>query len=175
MKIPYCFDFSLIVHSAFQAWYVTCTKYFTTLFLKIACTVLYIDELRLCLGVYTKLRDPQISWEKKISIAQNAWSDEKCFIPNKHQILLDWVCQKLVDHILYKKDKKLDGEQMSREVKDLWAYFENVLQSASKPVNGKESVCVPLTLMPQLVQVSGSYGYPLKPGSYEQCKRKEKI
>ncbi|XP_031552691.1 unhealthy ribosome biogenesis protein 2 homolog, partial [Actinia tenebrosa] len=107
-------------------------------------------------GVYTKLRDPQVSWENKISIAQNAWSDEKCFIPNKQQVLLDWVCQKLVDHILYKKDKRpVDGEQISREVKDLWGYFKKILQNIStcKPLNGEDSVHIPLTLMPQLVQV----------------------
>jgi hypothetical protein len=60
------------------------------------------------LGVYTKLRDPSIPWEKKISVAKRAWSDEKCFIPNKQQVLLDWVCQQLINNILYRKEKRLD-------------------------------------------------------------------
>ncbi|NXR81750.1 URB2 protein, partial [Pycnonotus jocosus] len=73
-------------------------------------------------GIYLKLRSNQTSWDDKLKLARFAWVSHQCVLPNKEQVLLDWVSQTLVNS--YKK-LKLENEFVEK----LWAYLDNVIHS----------------------------------------------
>nr|XP_030124162.3 unhealthy ribosome biogenesis protein 2 homolog [Taeniopygia guttata] len=74
-------------------------------------------------GIYQKLKSAKTSWEDKLRLARFAWISHQCILPNKEQILLDWVSQALVSN--YKKKRELEDEVVEK----LWAYLDSVIHS----------------------------------------------
>ncbi|NWZ89630.1 URB2 protein, partial [Nesospiza acunhae] len=74
-------------------------------------------------GIYLKLKSAKTSWEDKLKLARFAWISHQCVLPNKEQVLLDWVSQALVSN--YKKKHELEDEVVEK----LWAYLDNVIHS----------------------------------------------
>ncbi|CAI7935415.1 Hypothetical predicted protein, partial [Podarcis lilfordi] len=74
-------------------------------------------------GIHLKLKSAKTSWEDKLKLAQFAWISHQCFLPNKEQVLLDWVCHTLVSC----SNKKL--ELPNDIVEKLWTYLDNILHS----------------------------------------------
>ncbi|XP_066472804.1 unhealthy ribosome biogenesis protein 2 homolog isoform X2 [Tiliqua scincoides] len=73
-------------------------------------------------GIHLKLKSSKTSWEDKLKLAQFAWISHQCFLPNKEQVLLDWVSHTLVS--CYKKLKLSD-----EIIEKLWLYLDNILHS----------------------------------------------
>ncbi|NWI67064.1 URB2 protein, partial [Todus mexicanus] len=74
-------------------------------------------------GVYLKLKSAKTSWEDKLKLAQFAWVSHQCVLPNKEQVLLDWVSHTLI--VYYNKKLKLEDEVVEK----LWAYLDNIIRS----------------------------------------------
>ncbi|NWH66563.1 URB2 protein, partial [Geococcyx californianus] len=74
-------------------------------------------------GVYLKLKSAKTSWEDKLKLARFAWVSHQCVLPNKEQVLLDWVSHALVSY--YNKKLELEDEVVEK----LWAYLDNVIHS----------------------------------------------
>ncbi|NWV51948.1 URB2 protein, partial [Daphoenositta chrysoptera] len=74
-------------------------------------------------GIYLKLKSAKTSWEDKLKLARFAWISHQCVLPNKEQVLLDWVSQALVSN--YNKKLELEDEVVEK----LWAYLDNVIHS----------------------------------------------
>ncbi|XP_056342389.1 unhealthy ribosome biogenesis protein 2 homolog [Oenanthe melanoleuca] len=74
-------------------------------------------------GIYVKLKNPNTSWEDKLKLARFAWVSHQCVLPNKEQVLLDWVSRTLVSN--YNKKSELEDEVVEK----LWAYLDNVIHS----------------------------------------------
>ncbi|XP_050170253.1 unhealthy ribosome biogenesis protein 2 homolog [Myiozetetes cayanensis] len=74
-------------------------------------------------GIYGKLKSSKTSWEDKLKLARFAWISHQCFLPNKEQVLLDWVSHTLVSN--YNKKLELDDEVVEK----LWTYLDNVIHS----------------------------------------------
>ncbi|NXX65514.1 URB2 protein, partial [Spizella passerina] len=74
-------------------------------------------------GIYLKLKSAKTSWEDKLKLARFAWISHQCVLPNKEQVLLDWVSQALVSN--YNKKHELEDEVVEK----LWAYLDNVIHS----------------------------------------------
>ncbi|NWT94039.1 URB2 protein, partial [Urocynchramus pylzowi] len=74
-------------------------------------------------GIYLKLKSAKTSWEDKLKLARFAWISHQCVLPNKEQVLLDWVSQALVSN--YNKKRELEDEVVEK----LWAYLDNVIHS----------------------------------------------
>ncbi|XP_027757943.1 unhealthy ribosome biogenesis protein 2 homolog isoform X1 [Empidonax traillii] len=74
-------------------------------------------------GIYGKLKSSKTSWEDKLKLARFAWISRQCFLPNKEQVLLDWVSHTLVSN--YNKKLELDDEVVEK----LWTYLDNVIHS----------------------------------------------
>ncbi|KAJ1153728.1 hypothetical protein NDU88_006486 [Pleurodeles waltl] len=74
-------------------------------------------------GIHLKLKSPRTSWQDKLKIAHFAWISEQCFVPNKEQVLLDWVSHALTGN----NSKKLDLDD--GVVEKLWAYFDSIVNS----------------------------------------------
>ncbi|XP_075059556.1 unhealthy ribosome biogenesis protein 2 homolog [Mixophyes fleayi] len=74
-------------------------------------------------GIHLKLKNSKVPWEDKIKLAHFAWINHQCFIPNKEQVLLDWVSHVLVGH----HTKKLNLEQDVAQ--KLWGFLDNILHS----------------------------------------------
>ncbi|XP_019382895.1 PREDICTED: unhealthy ribosome biogenesis protein 2 homolog isoform X1 [Gavialis gangeticus] len=74
-------------------------------------------------GIHLKLKSAKTSWEDKLKLAHFAWVSHQCFLPNKEQVLLDWVSHTLVSFY----NKKLDLED--EVVEKLWAYLDNIIHS----------------------------------------------
>ncbi|XP_069811154.1 unhealthy ribosome biogenesis protein 2 homolog [Dendropsophus ebraccatus] len=74
-------------------------------------------------GIHLKLKNSKIPWEHKLKLAHFAWISHQCFIPNKEQFLLDWVCQTLVG--FHTKKQNLDGDVEQK----LWVFLDNILHS----------------------------------------------
>ncbi|NXL41895.1 URB2 protein, partial [Podilymbus podiceps] len=74
-------------------------------------------------GIYVKLKSTKTSWEDKLKLARFAWISHQCVLPNKEQVLLDWVSHALVSY--YNKKLELDDEVVEK----LWAYLDNVIHS----------------------------------------------
>ncbi|XP_059324343.1 unhealthy ribosome biogenesis protein 2 homolog isoform X2 [Ammospiza nelsoni] len=74
-------------------------------------------------GIYLKLKSAKTSWEDKLKLARFAWISHQCVLPNKEQVLLDWVTQALVSN--YNKKHELEDEVVEK----LWAYLDNVIHS----------------------------------------------
>nr|XP_056708740.1 unhealthy ribosome biogenesis protein 2 homolog [Euleptes europaea] len=74
-------------------------------------------------GIHLKLKSSKTSWEDKLKLAQFAWISHQCFLPNKEQVLLDWVSHTLVS--CYNKKLELSDEITEK----LWVYLDNILRS----------------------------------------------
>ncbi|XP_005148644.2 unhealthy ribosome biogenesis protein 2 homolog [Melopsittacus undulatus] len=74
-------------------------------------------------GIYQKLKSAKTSWEDKLKLARFAWVSHQCVLPNKEQVLLDWVSHVLVSY--YNKKLELEDEVVEK----LWAYLDNVIHS----------------------------------------------
>ncbi|XP_072188506.1 unhealthy ribosome biogenesis protein 2 homolog [Excalfactoria chinensis] len=74
-------------------------------------------------GVHLKLKSARTPWEDKLKLARFAWVSHQCFLPNKEQVLLDWVSHTLVSY--YNKKLELEDEVVEK----LWAYLDNVIHS----------------------------------------------
>ncbi|NXF53507.1 URB2 protein, partial [Oceanites oceanicus] len=74
-------------------------------------------------GIYLKLKSAKTSWEDKLKLAHFAWISHQCVLPNKEQVLLDWVSHALVSY--YNKKPELEDEVVEK----LWAYLDNVIHS----------------------------------------------
>ncbi|XP_074436239.1 unhealthy ribosome biogenesis protein 2 homolog isoform X1 [Larus michahellis] len=74
-------------------------------------------------GIYLKLKSAKTPWEDKIKLARFAWVSHQCVLPNKEQVLLDWVSHALVSY--YNKKFELEEEVVEK----LWAYLDNVIHS----------------------------------------------
>ncbi|NXG73121.1 URB2 protein, partial [Baryphthengus martii] len=74
-------------------------------------------------GIYLKLKSSKTSWEDKLKLAQFAWVSHQCVIPNKEQVLLDWVSHTLT--VYYNKKLKLEDEVVEK----LWVYLDNIIHS----------------------------------------------
>ncbi|XP_074752824.1 unhealthy ribosome biogenesis protein 2 homolog [Athene noctua] len=74
-------------------------------------------------GIYLKLKSAKTSWEDKLKLARFAWISHQCVLPNKEQVLLDWVSHALVSY--YNKKPELEDEVVEK----LWAYLDNVIHS----------------------------------------------
>ncbi|XP_057263003.1 unhealthy ribosome biogenesis protein 2 homolog [Pezoporus wallicus] len=74
-------------------------------------------------GIYLKLKSAKTSWEDKLKLARFAWVSHQCVLPNKEQVLLDWVSHVLVSY--YNKKPELEDEVVEK----LWAYLDNVIHS----------------------------------------------
>ena len=46
-------------------------------------------------GIYWKLQDASLSWSDKVKIARYTWKFDHVRLPNKEQVVLDWLCQSL--------------------------------------------------------------------------------
>ncbi|KAM6462294.1 unhealthy ribosome biogenesis protein 2 homolog isoform 1-T1 [Liasis olivaceus] len=74
-------------------------------------------------GIHLKLKSPKTSWEDKLKLARFAWISHQCFLPNKEQVLLDWVSHSLVS--CYNKKLELPDEIIEK----LWMYLDNIIHS----------------------------------------------
>ncbi|NXO00203.1 URB2 protein, partial [Rhinopomastus cyanomelas] len=74
-------------------------------------------------GIYRKLKSARTSWEDKLKLAHFAWISHQCVLPNKEQVLLDWVSHALVSY--YNKKSELEDEVVEK----LWAYLDNIIHS----------------------------------------------
>ncbi|XP_030304285.1 unhealthy ribosome biogenesis protein 2 homolog isoform X1 [Calypte anna] len=74
-------------------------------------------------GIYLKLKSGKTSWEDKLKLAHFAWISHQCVLPNKEQVLLDWVSHTLVSY--YNKKLELEDEVVEK----LWAYLDNIIHS----------------------------------------------
>ncbi|KAM6367747.1 unhealthy ribosome biogenesis protein 2 homolog isoform 2-T4 [Alca torda] len=74
-------------------------------------------------GIYLKLKSAKTPWEDRIKLARFAWVSHQCVLPNKEQVLLDWVSHALVSY--YNKKFELEEEVVEK----LWAYLDNVIHS----------------------------------------------
>ncbi|XP_048590183.1 unhealthy ribosome biogenesis protein 2 homolog isoform X2 [Nematostella vectensis] len=104
-----------------------------------------VIEMDVTKGVYQKLKNPSISQDEKISLVSSAWQSDKCFIPNKHQVLLDWVCQEIINS--YKKDFRAT-EKSSSSLKGLWIFTVSLLENLAHQIS-----TVSVVIKPHLLQV----------------------
>ncbi|XP_078262049.1 unhealthy ribosome biogenesis protein 2 homolog isoform X2 [Rhinoraja longicauda] len=74
-------------------------------------------------GIHLKLKSAKTPWEDKLKLARFAWISHQCFLPNKEQVLLDWVSHALTGY--YSKKLQFGGEI----VEGLWSYLNDVLHS----------------------------------------------
>ncbi|NXG60631.1 URB2 protein, partial [Hemiprocne comata] len=74
-------------------------------------------------GIYLKLKSGKTSWEDKLKLAHFACISHQCVLPNKEQVLLDWVSHTLVSY--YNKKLELEDEVVEK----LWAYLDNIIHS----------------------------------------------
>ncbi|XP_039188807.1 unhealthy ribosome biogenesis protein 2 homolog isoform X2 [Crotalus tigris] len=74
-------------------------------------------------GIHLKLKSSKTSWEDKLKLARFAWISHQCFLPNKEQVLLDWVSHSLVS--CYNKKLELPDEIIEK----LWIYLDGIIHS----------------------------------------------
>lgn len=48
-------------------------------------------------GVYSKLQNVSVPLDEKLILARYVWDSPDCVIPNKQQVLLDWIVQGLLN------------------------------------------------------------------------------
>ncbi|KAK2555339.1 Unhealthy ribosome biogenesis protein 2-like protein [Acropora cervicornis] len=95
-------------------------------------------------GVYSKLQNVSVPWDEKLTLARYVWDSPDCVIPNKQQVLIDWIIQGLLNRS--KKDPQI---VQVIECKGLWELLFHVLQSHELLSQEK----IPVTLKPPLLQV----------------------
>ncbi|XP_026525249.1 unhealthy ribosome biogenesis protein 2 homolog [Notechis scutatus] len=74
-------------------------------------------------GIHLKLKSSKTSWEDKLKLARFAWISHQCFLPNKEQVLLDWVSHSLIS--CYNKKLELPDEIIEK----LWIYLDSIIHS----------------------------------------------
>ncbi|MBN3285287.1 URB2 protein, partial [Polyodon spathula] len=74
-------------------------------------------------GIHLKLKGSRTPWEDKLKLARFAWISHQCFLPNKEQVLLDWVSHSLIG--CYNKKLELSQGVLA----ELWAYLDDILHS----------------------------------------------
>ncbi|XP_072177242.1 unhealthy ribosome biogenesis protein 2 homolog [Diadema setosum] len=72
-------------------------------------------------GLYKHLKDSSVPWEDRVKLARFGWVSNQCFLPNKHQVLLDWMC-----HGLATIDRS--GAETAAE-ESLWLFLHDALKS----------------------------------------------
>ncbi|CAH3196380.1 unnamed protein product, partial [Porites evermanni] len=95
-------------------------------------------------GIYSKLKDPSVPRDEKLFSARLAWDSNDYVIPNKQQVLLDWIIQEI-----FNESKKGAKHTDYKEYTCLWKLLLHALQSQQLVSHAK----IPVTLKPQLVQV----------------------
>ncbi|XP_053315834.1 unhealthy ribosome biogenesis protein 2 homolog [Spea bombifrons] len=89
-------------------------------------------------GIHLKLKNSKTPWEDKIKLAHFAWISNQCILPNKEQVLLDWVSHALVGCHTKKIALEEDLEQK------LWSFLDNILHSKKLQSLVKEGKSVKL-------------------------------
>ncbi|XP_029450042.1 unhealthy ribosome biogenesis protein 2 homolog isoform X2 [Rhinatrema bivittatum] len=74
-------------------------------------------------GIYLRLKSTKTPWEDKLKLAHFAWISHHCILPNKEQVLIDWVCHNLVGY--HTKKLELDEDIVEK----LWTDLDNILHS----------------------------------------------
>ncbi|XP_028845975.1 unhealthy ribosome biogenesis protein 2 homolog isoform X1 [Denticeps clupeoides] len=74
-------------------------------------------------GIHLKLKSSHTPWPDKLKLARFAWFSPQCIVPNKEQVLLDWITNVL--RCFY--TKKIDLQQ--DVVEGLWVYLDDILHS----------------------------------------------
>ncbi|NXU56681.1 URB2 protein, partial [Turnix velox] len=74
-------------------------------------------------GIYLKLKSAKTPWEDKVKLARFAWISHQCLLPNKEQVLLDWVSHSLVSY--YSKKLELEDDVVEK----LWVYLDDIIRS----------------------------------------------
>ncbi|KAK1791773.1 hypothetical protein P4O66_013759, partial [Electrophorus voltai] len=74
-------------------------------------------------GFHVKLKSPLTPWSDRLKLARFAWASRQCFLPNKEQVLFDWVSHALSCY--YNKKVQVPLEV----VEDLWTYLDEILHS----------------------------------------------
>ncbi|XP_023779407.1 unhealthy ribosome biogenesis protein 2 homolog isoform X2 [Cyanistes caeruleus] len=64
-------------------------------------------------GIYLKLKSSKTSWEDKLKLARFAWISHQCVLPNKEQVLLDWVINGRLSEACSEKKQKNIGTVLS--------------------------------------------------------------
>ncbi|XP_041038667.1 unhealthy ribosome biogenesis protein 2 homolog [Carcharodon carcharias] len=74
-------------------------------------------------GIHQKIKSAKTPWGDKLKLARFAWISHQCFLPNKEQVLVDWVSHALTGY--YSKKLLLEDEI----VEGLWIYLDDILHS----------------------------------------------
>ncbi|XP_078086421.1 unhealthy ribosome biogenesis protein 2 homolog [Mustelus asterias] len=74
-------------------------------------------------GIHLKLKSAKTPWGDKLKLARFAWISHQCFLPNKEQVLMDWVNHTLTGY--YSKKLRF-GDEI---VEGLWIYLNDILHS----------------------------------------------
>eukprot|EP00057_Strongylocentrotus_purpuratus_P029121 XP_011683595.1 PREDICTED: uncharacterized protein LOC100889048 [Strongylocentrotus purpuratus] len=72
-------------------------------------------------GLHKRLKDNSVPIADRVKLARFGWVSNHCFLPNKHQVLLDWVSFRLVNS---EKDGTSDADEQS-----LWLFLHDALKS----------------------------------------------
>ncbi|KAI5107919.1 unhealthy ribosome biogenesis protein 2-like isoform 1 [Silurus meridionalis] len=74
-------------------------------------------------GIQQKLSSHLTPWPEKLKLARFAWVSSQCFLPNKEQLLFDWVARALSGYY----GKKVEVPQ--EVVEGLWTFLKEILHS----------------------------------------------
>ena len=74
-------------------------------FIIIEIKLIHVHALSSFEGVYSKLQNVSVPWDEKLTLARYVWDSPDCVIPNKQQVLLDWIIQGLLN--ISKKDPQI--------------------------------------------------------------------
>ncbi|XP_063964119.1 unhealthy ribosome biogenesis protein 2 homolog [Lytechinus pictus] len=72
-------------------------------------------------GLHKRLKDNSVPICDRVKLARFGWVSNQCFLPNKHQVLLDWVSFRLVN-------SEKDGTSHTDE-QSLWLFMHDALKS----------------------------------------------
>nr|XP_054766258.1 unhealthy ribosome biogenesis protein 2 homolog [Lytechinus pictus] len=72
-------------------------------------------------GLHKRLKDNSVPICDRVKLARFGWVSNQCFLPNKHQVLLDWVSFRLVNS---EKDGTSSADEQS-----LWLFMHDALKS----------------------------------------------
>ncbi|XP_077989958.1 unhealthy ribosome biogenesis protein 2 homolog [Glandiceps talaboti] len=98
----------------------------------------HLEKMR----VHKRLKDKDTGWKDKVQLAKFAWTSTECYIPNKHQVLTEWISNVLIN---------LNKLEIQDEIKiELWQYFNHVLQSQR---SSDVSIGKPVSLKADVAQV----------------------
>ncbi|XP_053829582.1 unhealthy ribosome biogenesis protein 2 homolog isoform X4 [Vidua macroura] len=64
-------------------------------------------------GIYLKLKSAKTSWEDKLKLARFAWISHQCVLPNKEQVLLDWIINKRLSEAYSEETQQNIGTVLS--------------------------------------------------------------